>query len=142
MGLARVVLDTSVIVAALRSRQGASFRLLSLLYEGRFEIAISVPLLFEYEDALARFVGTGLYGQEDVDGLLDYICRIGCRQSIFFLWRPCLQDPKDDMVLELGVAAGSEAIITHNQRDFAGAHGLGVRIYAPKEFLRSLEESR
>ena len=138
----RVVLDTSVVVAALRSRQGASFRLLTLLDAGWYEVALSVPLVFEYEDALARFAGSGLYAQEDVDDFLDYICRIGYRQSIFFLWRPCLQDAKDDMVLELAVAAGCEGIVTHNQRDFAGAERLGIKIFPPKEFLRLLEESR
>jgi predicted nucleic acid-binding protein len=63
-------------------------------------------------------------------------------QSIFFLWRPCLQDPKDDMILELAVAAGCEGIVTHNQRDFAGAERLGIKVFPPKVFLRLLEESR
>ena len=136
----RVVLDTNVVVAALRSRQGAAFKLISLLEQGRFEIAVSVPLLFEYEDALGRYVDTGLYKQDDVDGFLDYICRIAHQQSIFFLWRPYLQDMKDDMILELAVAAGCEAIVTHNQRDFAGAERFGVKAQIPREFLRILEE--
>src|SRR4051794_16334724 len=96
----RIVLDTSVVVAALRSRQGASFRLISLLEQGRFEAAISVPLLFEYEDALVRHLDAGLYTQREVDDFLDYLCQIAHRQSIFFLWRPYLPDAKDDMVLE------------------------------------------
>jgi putative PIN family toxin of toxin-antitoxin system len=136
----RVVLDTNVVVAALRSRQGASFKLLSLLGEDRFEIAISVPLFFEYEDVLARFIPLGLYGQQEIDAFLDYVCQAAHRQSIFFLGRPCLPDPKDDMVLELAVAAGCEAIVTHDQRDFVGAEGFGVRIDAPRDFLRVLEE--
>jgi putative PIN family toxin of toxin-antitoxin system len=138
----RVVLDTSVVVAGLRSRQGASFKLLSLLEAGRFEIAVSVPLVFEYEDALARHVGSGLYTHEEVGDLLDHLCSIGHRQNIFFLWRPYLQDSKDDMILELAFAAGCEAIVTHNQRDFVGAERLGVQVHVPKEFLRLLEASR
>lgn len=134
------MLDTNVVVAALRSRQGASFKLLSLLGEDQFEIAISIPLLFEYEEVLTRHRDTDLYEQQEVDDLLDYLCQIAHRQSIFFLWRPCLPDPKDDMVLELAVAAGCEAIITHNQRDFSGRERLGVRIDAPRDFLRNLEE--
>jgi putative PIN family toxin of toxin-antitoxin system len=137
----RVVLDTSVIVAALRSRQGASFRLLALLEQGRFEMALSVPLLFEYEDALVRHIAAGLYTRQDVEDLLDYFCRTAHLQSIFFLWRPYLLDVKDEMVLELAVAAGCEAIVTHNQRDFTGTGKLGVRIYPPKDFLRILEET-
>lgn len=135
-----MVLDTNVVVAALRSRQGAAFRLLSLLEQGQFEAAVSVPLLFEYEDALARHVDAGLYTREDIDNLLDYLCRIAHRQSIFFLWRPYLPDAKDDMILELAVAAGCEAIVTHNQRDFPGTDRLGIRVHSPREFLRILEE--
>jgi putative PIN family toxin of toxin-antitoxin system len=136
----RVVLDTNVVLAALRSRRGASFKLLSLLAEGRFEIAISVPLLLEYEDVLGRHITAGLYGQQDIDDFLDYVCQVAHRQNIFFLWRPCLPDPKDDMVLELAVAAGCEAIVTYNQRDFVGADRLGLRADAPRDFLRILEE--
>lgn len=138
----RVVLDTSVIVAALRSREGASFRLISLLEQGRFDVAISVPLLFEYEDVLARQLDAGLFTQEDIDVVLDYFCQIAHRQNIFFLWRPYLPDASDDMVLELAVAASCEAIVTHNQRDFVGTDHLGVKTYAPKEFLRILEEQK
>jgi len=114
--------------------------LLSLLEEDRFEVAISVPLLLEYEDVLTRQIQAGLYEQQDIDDFLDYLCQTAHRQSIFFLWRPFLPDPKDDMVLELAVAAGCEAIVTHDQRDFVGAERLGVRIDAPRDFLRILEE--
>lgn len=137
----RVVLDTNVIVAALRSRQGASFKLLSLLAEDQYEIAISVPLLLEYEDVLARQLPAERFGQREMDDLLDFVCQIAHRQSIFFLWRPCLPDPKDDLVLELAVAARCESIVTHNQRDFAGTEQLGVRIDTPRDFLRLFEES-
>ena len=115
--------------------------MLSLLEEGSFEIALSVPLVFEYEDALTRHVESGLFTLQDVGDFLDYLCGIGHRQNIFFLWRPFLQDPKDDMILELAFAAGCESIVTHNQRDFAGAERLGVKVHIPKEFLRLLEES-
>jgi putative PIN family toxin of toxin-antitoxin system len=136
----RVVLDTSVVVAALRSRNGAAFKLVSLLESGRFQIAISVPLLFEYEDVLSRFTDAGLFLHEEIEAFLDYICTIAHRQDIFYLWRPNLPDPKDDLVLELAVAAGCEGIVTHNLRDFLGAERFGVRIYPPREFLRLLEE--
>lgn len=135
-----MVLDTNVVVAALRSRRGASFEVLSLIGEDRCEMAISVPLIFEYEDSLARDLPAGLYSRHEVDDFLDYICRVAHRQRIFYLWRPFLPDPKDEMVLELAVAAGCEAIITHNRRDFVGTERLGVRIATPGEFLRILEE--
>jgi predicted nucleic acid-binding protein len=133
-------LDTNVVVAAFRSRQGASNRVVSLLGEGRFEIALSVPLLLEYEDALTRFIDAGFYEARDVDDFLDFVCFVGHRQYIFFLWRPYLPDPKDDMVLELAVAADCEAIITHNYKDFAGLERFGIEVQRPKDFLRSLDK--
>jgi hypothetical protein len=71
-----------------------------------------------------------------IDDILDYLCTVGDRRSIFFLWRPLLKDPKDDMVLELAVEAECESIVTYNQRDFAGADRFGVRIVTPREFLQ------
>jgi predicted nucleic acid-binding protein len=56
--------------------------------------------------------------------------------KIFFLWRPLLSDPKDDMILELAIKAGCESIITYNTRDFAGAERFGVNLLKPLEFLR------
>jgi putative PIN family toxin of toxin-antitoxin system len=135
-----VVLDTSVIVAALRSRQGASFQVISRLEQEKFEIALSVPLLFEYEDALTRDEHAALYQKQDIEDFLNYVCQVAHRQSIYFLWRPCLADAKDDMVLELAVAAGCEAIITHNQRDFAASQSFGVQLHTPRDFLRFLEK--
>jgi putative PIN family toxin of toxin-antitoxin system len=142
MTKSRVVLDTNVIVAALRSRHGASFGLVSLIGSGRFEAAVSVPLVFEYEDVLSRLTAEGLFLKEEIATFLDYICATAHRQEIFFLWRPQLSDPRDDMVLELAVAAGCDGIVTHNQRHFVGAEKFGVAIHSPREFLRLLEEAR
>ena len=135
-----VVLDTNILVAAVRSRRGASFRLLSLVGTSRFEICLSVPLVLEYEEALLRQVPTSTLTQRDVRDLVDYLCSVGHAQEIFFLWRPRLRDPKDDLVLELAVAAGCDAIITFNQRDFAGASSFGIQILRPGEFLATLGE--
>ena len=138
MAAPRVVLDTNVVVAGLRSRQGASFRLLSEVGRGKFEIALSVPLVLEYEDALLRHApATGL-SRRDMDAILDYFCSVGHLQSIFFLWRPLLPDPKDDLVLELAVAAGCRTVVTFNVRDFRGAEGLGVSAQRPGEFLKAI----
>jgi hypothetical protein len=63
---------------------------------------------------------------------------VATKQAIFFLWRPLLPDPNDDMVVEVAIAASCEAIVTHNIRDFATASGLGVRIMTPGEFLMLL----
>ena len=135
-----VVLDTNVLVAGFRSRRGASFRLLTLLRAGAFEIAVSVPLVLEYEAQLSAHARELDMSADEVTGLVDYLCRVGRRQAIHFLWRPSLRDPADEFVLELAVAAECDAVVTHNVRDFAGVHALGVQIVTPAAFVRWLEE--
>jgi putative PIN family toxin of toxin-antitoxin system len=137
----RVVLDSSVLVAALRSRRGASFRLLELLADRRFEVALSVPLVLEYEAVLVRHAGELGITVDDATAVVDYLCLVGHRQEIHFLWRPSLTDPHDEFILELAVAAQCGAIVTHNVRDFAGARQHAVRVLTPGAFLALLEES-
>jgi putative PIN family toxin of toxin-antitoxin system len=137
-GVECVVLDTSVLVAAFRSRRGASFEILAALGRGEFEIAVSVSLLFEYEGTLLRHLNDSPFNRNDLEGLIDYFCDVAIPQTIFFLWRPFLRDPGDDLVLELAVAAGANAIVTHNVKDFQGADRLGVRVMTPKQFLQEL----
>jgi len=93
MNAPHIVIDTNGFVAALRSRRGASFRLLNLIDRGKFFINVSVPLVLEYEDVGRRiFRQTDLKYDEFVD-LLDYVCRMARRRSIYYLWRPGLCDP-------------------------------------------------
>jgi predicted nucleic acid-binding protein len=134
----RIVLDTSVLVAAVRSRRGASFELVSRLGYGTFEVAVSVSLVLEYEGTLLRHAAVSNMDDGDIRDLVDYVCDTAIRQKIFFLWRPFLRDPSDDLVLELAVAAQCEAIVTHNVRDFQGAEKFGVRVMTPGEFLQEL----
>ncbi len=126
------MLDTNVLVSAFRSREGVAFRLVSLLREGRFEISISVPLVLEYEAVLLR--STSL-SEEAVLSVVRYLSSVAHRQEIFFLWRPGLPDPKDDMVLELAVASRASYIVTYNGKDFAAAERFGIRAVTPKAFL-------
>lgn len=131
----RLVLDTSALIAGLRSRRGAAFRLLTLVGRGQFGIAVSVPLMLEYEAiAKLRARAAGLT-MRDVDDVLDYLARVADRRQIFFLWRPYLKDPRDDMVLEVAVEAECQYIVTYNQRDFVGADRFGVQVVTPREFL-------
>ena len=133
----KVVIDTIVFVASLRSRRGASFKLVSLLPSDKFSIAISVPLVFEYEDAIKRLESTDITTQ-DIGAFVDFLCKIGLHQEIFFLWRPFLPDPTDDHVLEVAVAAGCDAIVTYNKRDFKGIEKFGLRILDPRELLSEI----
>jgi len=63
-------------------------------------------------------------------------------QEIFFLWRPFLRDPRDDMVLELAVAAGCEAVVRHNRKDFRGIEQFGLKALTPQELLKRIGELR
>lgn len=137
-----MVLDTSVLVSGLRSRQGASFQILSRIGAGTFELAVSVPLVLEYEDALIRHLPAIGLTEAGVGAVIDYVCSVAVRQEIFFLWRPVLRDPGDDLVLEVAVAANCDAIITHNLRDFAGARRFGLPGLTPGAFLNELRGSK
>ena len=80
--------------------------MLSLVGLGRrFEVIVSVPLVLEYEEVAKRQLYTLGLSSDEVDDIIDYICSVPNRRRIFFLWRPYLKDPKDDMVLELAVEA-------------------------------------
>lgn len=129
--LLRAVVDTNVIVSALRSQRGAAFRLLGLVGE-RFEPCLSVALTLEYEDAAHR--ATSLLSSV-IEPILGSMCRVAHQQAIFFRWRPMLADPKDEMVLDLAVAAGCRYIGTYNRRDFRGAEQFGIKVVTPGEFL-------
>ncbi len=137
----RVVLDTNVIVAGLRSARGASFRVLSLIGTGSFEIALSVALILEYEDALLRHLQHMPFDEGELGQFLDYLATVAHRQTVFYLWRPVLKDPGDDMVLELAVASRAELLVTFNERHFAGCEAFGVRVVAPRAFLAEIGET-
>ncbi len=111
---------------------------MSLIETGAFDVAVSLPLVIEYEDALTKALDDTPLTQMDIDDVLDYLCSDARHQDIFFLWRPLLRDPKDDLVAEVGVAAGCDAIVTYNIRDFVGMEDFGVRILSPMTFLREI----
>ena len=136
----QVVIDTNVFVTALRSQRGASYRLLSLINSGKYQINLSVPLVIEYEAVAKRLVGEITLSAKDVDDILDYTVRLANHWKIHYLWRPQLKDPSDDMLLELAVAAGCDYIITYNLNDFKGVEQFGIEAITPKEFLERIGE--
>ena len=134
----RIVLDTNVLVAGLRSSLGASYRVLSLVGSGRFAHVVSVALVFEYEAAVMRPESGIRLPRSVINDVLDYICAAGQRQQIYFLWRPTLPDPSDDLVLEVAAHGHCDRIVTFNTRDFAGSKQFGIQVETPATFLRSL----
>lgn len=136
----RVVLDTNVLVAAARSRQGASFALLSLIPSREFQMCLSVSLYAEWQDVLLRPAHLPPNRTpEDALRFLRYLASQACLQEIYFLWRPCLPDADDDMVLELAFASRCQYIITHNVQDFRGSEQFGVTALSPRDFLKMLQ---
>jgi putative PIN family toxin of toxin-antitoxin system len=135
------VLDTNVLVSALRSRRGASFRLLQFLGAGRFIPVVSPPLCFEYEDVLSRPGLLPNYTSQEISDFLDYFLSESIECRVYFLWRPHLADSKDDLVLEVALAGNANIIVTHNVRHFAGTDSLGIRAVTPDDFLSMLSTS-
>ena len=132
----RVVLDTNVLVAGLRSRKGLSYQLLANLTALPIELCTSVALVLEYEAVLKR-PGTVPLTVEQIDTFLDFLCAHTQHLRINYLWRPFLNDPDDDMLLELAVNANA-TIVTHNLKDFRGSETLNVEALDPAELFRTL----
>ena len=135
-GIPDIVLDTNVLLAALRSSRGISFQLLSLFGQGRFVFHVSVPLVAEYEAVLKR--GQLALSASQIDDVIDYVCAESIHHKIFYLWRPALKDANDDFVLELAVKAQA-SIVSWNVKDFTRAESFGIRVMTPRDFLFSLE---
>ncbi len=132
----RAVLDTNVIVAAMKSNQGASHEVLLRADAGRFQPVLSVPLVTEYEEVLRRPESDIPLSASRLDAILDRLCEVAHNQRIHFLWRPHLKDPKDDMVFETALAAGADFIVTFNLGDFEPARRFGIPPLTPGDFLK------
>lgn len=143
MSVARVVLDTSVIVAGLRSQLGASNRILALVAEQRIIPLVTTALFLEYEDVLNRSeqrLATGM-AKEDVVGFLAALASAAEAVDVHFMWRPQLADPADELVLEAAVNGRATAIVTHNGRDFLpAARDFDVDVITPGLKLRRMRK--
>jgi len=136
----KIIIDTNVLVSALRSKQGASYKLISLLSYDVYEHAVSVPLVLEYEDVLLRDVSVVDLTESDIKQFIDIVVALAHRVKVYFLWRPYLKDPKDDHVLELAVAAEADVIVTYNKKDFKGVKkDFGIEVLTPYEYLKQME---
>lgn len=137
-GMIKIVMDTNVLFAGLYSADGASFQVLQHLAAGRLQMVLSTPILFEYEDVLKRNQLLLNLQSAKIEAVLDNLCAFSQYQKVYFLWRPYLPDAKDDLVLELAVAAQIKTIVTHNLKDFVGIDRFGVEAFTPKTLLERL----
>lgn len=138
----RVVLDTSVLVAGLRSKQGASNALLVLVAEQEVKPLVTTPLFLEYEEVLLRAehrLVTGM-SEADVASFLAALASASEGVEVHFQWRPQLSDPADEMVLEAAINEHADALVTHNIADFAeAARRFGLRVVTPGNILKELK---
>jgi putative PIN family toxin of toxin-antitoxin system len=138
----RIVLDTNVVIAGLRSKNGASFEVLLSVDDGSFRICLSIPLVFEYEAVAKRQAEATGRTNDEIDELIAYLCAVAEPVDIHYLWRPELPDSDDDMVLEAAVAGQCEFIVTHNIRDFKGIEKFGLSAITPHDFLQVMGGSK
>jgi putative PIN family toxin of toxin-antitoxin system len=137
----RAVLDTDVLVAAIRSDAGASRRLLVAALRRQYSMLVSVPLMIQYEAMMTRrehLEVSGLSGDE-VGTILDAVATVADPVRLAFLWRPGLRDPEDDMVLETAVNGRADLLITFNRADFRMAEErFDVAVVSPGQALLRL----
>jgi predicted nucleic acid-binding protein len=126
-------------VAGLRSIHGYSYQLLSKVGQGYFDINLSVPLVLEYEEVLLKQEKELFVGRQAIEDIIDYHCHVGRHHQIFYLWRPLLNDPDNEMILELAVRGACDIIVTYNKADFKEVDMFGIGIQTPAYFLKTIE---
>ena len=136
----QAVIDTNVLVAAMRSKLGASYKLLKTLGHPSWRPNLTVAVLLEYESVLKRNCNEFGLTELDVDELLDAICSESGMHRLYFQWRPIASDPGDDFLLEAAIASRSDFIITFNQRHFRESRSFGIECLTPQELLIPIGE--
>lgn len=137
----RIVLDTDVVVTALRSASGGSNAVLMVVGRGQLVPLVTPALFLEYEAVLKRPEQRLVHGL-DLDAIDRFLAALAAASEaveISFQWRPQLRDANDEMVLETALNGQADALVTHNVKDFAGAaKKFGLRILRPGELLKEI----
>jgi putative PIN family toxin of toxin-antitoxin system len=137
----RIVLDTDVVVAGMRSPSGASAALLLAADEREVMPLVSLPLAMEYEAVCMRPEHRQAAGmtREEAKVFVDAVLAMTEPVEIYFLWRPQLQDPNDEMVLEAAINGQAEAIVTFNRRHYGhAARRFGIEVLSPGAALERI----
>ncbi|MDN5844601.1 MAG: putative toxin-antitoxin system toxin component, PIN family [Alcaligenaceae bacterium] len=135
-----IVLDTDVFVSGLRSEGGASREVLRRILLGKYLPLFGNALWLEYEDLLGRLVWTDMTTAQERREVLAALAQAGRWVSVYYGWRPNLPDEADNHLIELAVAGGAQAIVTHNVRDVARGELAweNLRALTPAQCLESL----
>ena len=138
----RIVLDTSVVVAGLRTRLGAGNAVLRLVAQRQLKLLATPPLFLEYEDVLKRPEHRLAHGltAEAIDEFLAELAALIEPVEVHFQWRPQARDPNDEMVLEAAINGRADALVTYNIADFAGvAERFEIAVVRPDELLKKVK---
>jgi predicted nucleic acid-binding protein len=138
MAKLRAVMDTNVLVAAFRSRRGASFEVFRRLRRGEWTAVVSNHLLFEYEEVMKRDAAALGLNLDEIDELLNAICARADEWPLKHGWEPILPDPDDEPLVQLAHESGAMRLISHNIRHLRPAAEMGIQILKPGEFFRIL----
>jgi len=132
----RVVLDTNVVISAMRSPAGVSAALLRLVLNRQIISLVSVPLSLEYEEKCMEHAAKAGLTTGDAIALFQAIVAVSEKVENHFLWRPSLPDPDDEMVLETAVNGRADAIISYNYRDFGHVPAsLNIAVLTPPDAI-------
>jgi putative PIN family toxin of toxin-antitoxin system len=135
-------LDTSVVVAGLRSRHGAANAVLRLVAQRVLTLVATPPLFLEYEDVLKRAEHRLVHklNLRQIDEFLAELAAVIDPVDTRFLWRPQTRDPNDEMVLEAAINGRADALVTYNLSDFESAgKRFGIDVVTPLELLKEMK---
>ena len=138
----KVVIDTSVFVSALISRNGEAIEVLRLALQGKVLPQMGTKLFLEYEDILSRneIKNISCLSDAEVEELLNALISVSQWNQVYYLWRPNLIDEADNHVVELAVASNASFIVTYNTKDLRNKQlSFDIDIVTPSEFLRSIK---
>lgn len=142
MSKPRAVMDTNILVAAFRSRTGASYEIFQRLRRDEWTAVLSNHLIFEYEEILKREAADLSLSLDDVDQILNALCARGEEWPLTHNWEPVLPDPDDEPLVQLARESGALVIVTHNTRHLQPATKLGIQVLKPREFVVRLSQSK
>lgn len=141
----RLVIDTDVLVAAMRSPKGASAALFALVLDQQAVLILSATLALEYEATCTRpiHLTAAQLTEEEAVELMEAIIDVAELAKVHYKWRPQLLDPGDELVLEAAVNGGADAIVTFNRKDYAAAPArFGIELLSPAEVLQRIRTWR